>query len=69
MGSKTRSAGRFGVRYGKTIRKKIITIEEKQRAKQRCPFCKKLTAKRMSMGIFRCKKCNTKFTAKAYTVE
>ena len=68
MGKKTKSAGRFGARYGKTIRTKIIAVEKKQRAKQQCPFCKKLTAKRLSMGIFHCKKCKAKFTGKAYTI-
>ena len=31
MGKKTGSAGRFGVRYGKTIRTKILEVEKKQR--------------------------------------
>ena len=68
MGKKTGSAGRFGVRYGKTIRGKVAKIEEKQRKKQVCPYCKKQAVKRISMGIFKCKKCEIKFTGKAYTV-
>ena len=68
MGRKTGSAGRFGVRYGKTIREKVAKIEKKQRKKQICPYCKKQAVKRISMGIFKCKKCEIKFTGKAYTV-
>lgn len=68
MGKKTGSAGRFGVRYGKTIRKKVIAIEKRQRKKQMCPYCKRAAAKRIAMAIFECKKCHSKFTGKAYEV-
>ncbi len=63
---KSKSAGRFGARYGKKARADIVSIEEKQRKKQRCPFCGKLGAKRISKGIWQCKKCNKKFAAEAY---
>ncbi|MFH1592409.1 MAG: 50S ribosomal protein L37ae [Candidatus Woesearchaeota archaeon] len=68
MGKKTGSAGRFGVRYGKTIRTKILQVEKKQRKKQVCPYCKKPKVKRLAMGIFKCGKCDSKFTGKAYYV-
>jgi len=68
MGKITGSAGRFGVRYGKTIRTRVIQIEKKQRKKQMCPFCNKPRAKRIAMGIFTCSKCNAKFAGKAYFV-
>ncbi|MFH1326679.1 MAG: 50S ribosomal protein L37ae, partial [archaeon] len=38
---KTKSAGRFGARYGKRVRQKLVKVEEKQRLKQNCPYCKK----------------------------
>lgn len=65
---KVKSAGRFGARYGKRIRQKITDVEARQRKKQKCPYCKRLGAKRLSAGIFICKKCNSKFTGKAYEV-
>jgi len=68
MGKKTGSAGRFGVRYGKTIRTKINQVEKIQRKKQVCPYCKKPRAKRIAMGIFECAKCASKFTGRAYYV-
>ncbi|MEK6826815.1 MAG: 50S ribosomal protein L37ae [Nanoarchaeota archaeon] len=68
MGSKTGSAGRFGVRYGKTIRTKLFRVEKIQRKKQVCPYCKKPNAKRIATGIFQCNKCESKFTGKAYYV-
>ena len=65
---KVGSAGRFGARYGSTIRKRVIAVEEKQKKPQICPYCKKPKAKRIASGIWTCKKCNTTFTGKAYTV-
>lgn len=65
---KVGSAGRFGARYGKRIRAKIIAVEEIQRAKQACPYCRKKGVKRLAAGIWHCKKCKTKFTGGAYSV-
>ncbi len=68
---KTKSAGRFGPRYGGAIRKKIVGIESKQRKKQKCPFCGKLGVKRISKGLWQCtrKKCNKKFASDVYYLE
>ena len=63
---KTKSAGRFGARYGKRVRVKTVKVEEKQRKKQKCPYCKKLGVKRLSKGIWHCKKCNKKFASDTY---
>ena len=62
------AAGRFGSRYGQHVKRRIAKIEEKQRKKQHCPFCNK-TAKRLSKGIWKCKKCKKKFAAHAYFLE
>ncbi len=66
MPKKITSRG-FGVRYGKTVREKYAGVESRQRKKQACPFCKK-TAKRMSKGIWQCKKCGKKFASHAYYI-
>ena len=66
---KTKSSGRFGARYGKTVRNKLTKIEVKQRKKQRCPFCEKLGAKRLSKGIWECSKCNKKFASNTYYLD
>lgn len=58
----------FGARYGKRVRQKYAQIELKQRAKQKCPFCKK-TVKRLSAGIWKCKNCGKKFASGAYYTE
>jgi len=63
---KLKSAARFRAGYGIRVKKRLIEIEGKQRKKQACPFCKKGTAKRISSGIWRCKKCGKKFASNAY---
>ncbi|MFH1585399.1 MAG: 50S ribosomal protein L37ae [archaeon] len=66
---KTGSAGRYGARYGKKVRQKLVKVETKQRIKQKCPLCKKPGAKRLSKGIWMCKKCNKKFAGDTYYLE
>jgi len=66
---KIKSAGRFGARYGKTPKARLVKVEEKQRKKQKCPFCKRLGAKRSSKGIWNCPKCKKKFASGAFYLE
>jgi len=60
------SAGRFGPRYGKKVRKLVSEIEKLQKKRHVCPKCKMPYVKRISTGIYYCKKCKTKFAGKAY---
>jgi len=69
MAKKIGTAGRFGVRYGKRIRELVSSVERKQRKKQKCPYCKKLSSKRLSKGVWLCKSCNKKFASRAYYLE
>lgn len=64
---KVKAAGRFSARYGKYVRGRITNIEAKQRKKQICPSCKR-TVKRVSKGIWQCKKCKKKFASHAYYI-
>ena len=66
---KSKSAGRFGARYGKKVREKLVKVEVKQRRTQKCPFCNKVSVKRVSKGIWECKKCGKKFTGGAFYLE
>ena len=66
---KVSSAGRFGPRYGRRLRSKITEIEKKQRARFKCPHCSYVKVKRVSHGIYECKKCNVKFTGGSYFLE
>ncbi len=62
------SVARFGARYGKRTKTKYLTVEQAQKAAQKCPYCSRSSVKRLSAGIFQCKKCDSKFTGKAYKV-
>lgn len=62
------SAGRFGVRYGARLRNKIALVEKKQKNWQTCPYCLAPRVKRISLGIWKCRKCNTKFAGRAYEI-
>lgn len=65
---KIKSAGRFGVKHGTRVRRKITEIESVQRKKQFCIFCKGV-AKRISKGIWKCKKCEKKFAGHTYFIK
>ena len=62
---KVKSSGRFGARYGYRVKTKITEIESIQRKKQKCIFCDGV-AKRLSKGIWQCKKCNKRFAGHVY---
>ncbi|MBN2368128.1 50S ribosomal protein L37ae [Candidatus Woesearchaeota archaeon] len=62
------SVRRFGSRYGRRVRLRFGELEQEQRSLHKCPYCRTKQAKRVSVGIWQCKKCNAKFTGKAYTV-
>jgi len=66
--AKLKSIRRFGSRYGRTPKKMFGKIEQIQRALHKCPFCKNVKVKRESAGIWQCRKCDKKFTGKAYTL-
>jgi len=61
--------GKFGTRYGKKVKEAYKAIEIKQRSRQKCPYCKKLQARRLAKGIWGCKFCGKKFTGGAYYLE
>ena len=63
---KVSTAGRYGARYGTGIRKRIIKVEKKQKVKEACPKCGFKRLKRISSGIFICRKCALKFAGGAY---
>ena len=63
------SAKRFGARYGTKTKHKFAKIEREQRRKHKCPYCNKIKVKRVAVGIWHCRKCNAKFTGKAYSIK
>ena len=61
------TAGRFGVKHGNTLRKKVSDIEKSSRGKHKCPFCgKESKVRRQAYGIWKCGSCEKVFVGKAY---
>lgn len=60
-GRVSRSAGRFGVRYGRKDRKLVADLESKMHMPHVCAKCARLSVKRISTGIWQCKKCSYTF--------
>jgi len=65
-GRVTGSAGRFGCRYGRFVRKRVAEMESVSRAAHRCPRCDMVSVRRMGTGIWGCRKCGFKFAGGAY---
>jgi large subunit ribosomal protein L37Ae len=63
---KVGSSGRFGPRYGVKLRRRISTLESRQKKKHICPDCNYTAVKRVSTGIWECKHCGYTFTGGAY---
>lgn len=49
--------GKFGTRYGGSLRKIAKKYEISQHAKYNCQFCGKDQVKRQAIGIWKCKAC------------
>ena len=64
---KAGTAGRFGARYGVIVRNRVKTIEAQQKKRHECPVCYHHSVKRVSSGIWECRRCDAKFAAGAYT--
>ncbi len=65
-GRVTKSAGRFGVRYGRKIRKIVANIEEQTRAVHKCPRCERNSVRREGTGIWHCSRCGYTFAGGTY---
>lgn len=68
-GRKSRSAGRFGPRYGRKSRKLVGDVEEKTRALYDCPQCGRTKIFRESTAIWRCRKCGYTFAGGSFAPE
>lgn len=63
-----KSTKRFGSRYGRRVRLRYGEIERIQKSLHKCPYCHYKKAKQVSVGIWVCQKCDSKFTGKAFTL-
>jgi len=57
----------FGTRYGAALRKRYIKVLTELRRPHKCPTCSTEAVKRVSVGVWNCKKCGVTFTGGAYT--
>ncbi|MHA2297527.1 MAG: 50S ribosomal protein L37ae [Candidatus Hodarchaeales archaeon] len=64
---KVGSTGRYGRRYGSTLRKRILAVEKVQKRAHNCPACASQKVSRESVGIWHCRFCGHKFAGGAYT--
>ena len=69
MAKRTRKVGicgKYGTRYGATLRKDVKKIEVNQHSTYVSPFCGKNTVKRDAVGIWKCKRTGKKIAGGAY---
>ena len=64
---KIKRLGPPGARYGRKLRKKNAEIGAEMKKKHNCPNCEFNTVKRVSVGVWACRKCNLQFAGGAYT--
>ncbi|KAL7719521.1 60S ribosomal protein L37a [Entamoeba marina] len=60
--------GKYGTRYGASLRKVIKKIEIAQHSKYTCPFCSKEAVRRTNCGIWECRACGKQIAGGAYTL-
>jgi len=61
--------GKYGTRYGASLRKTVKKMEISQHSKYTCTFCGKDKMKRQATGIWKCydKNCRVQVAGGAYT--
>ena len=60
--------GKFGTRYGASLRKIVKKMEVSQHAKYTCAFCGKDSVRRSCVGIWNCGSCRKIIAGGAYTL-
>ncbi|MEM2123246.1 MAG: 50S ribosomal protein L37ae [Candidatus Bathyarchaeia archaeon] len=58
----------FGARYGTSPRKRYLEVMREIKRRHGCPNCLSNSVKRVSVGIWKCRKCGYTFTGGAYTL-
>ena len=69
MAKRTNKAGvtgRYGARYGVSVRRNAGNVLRKKNASYTCPKCSYKKVKRVSVGIWSCSKCNHTFAGGAW---
>jgi len=59
-------AGSFGPRYGTVGRRRYAEVVAGMRVPHECPRCHVRAVRRMTVGVWSCRKCGVKFAGGAY---
>jgi large subunit ribosomal protein L37Ae len=59
-------AGSFGTRYGTVSRRRYAEVVAGMRLPHECPRCHVRAVKRLTVGVWSCRKCGVKFAGGAY---
>jgi len=59
--------GGLGARYGRSVRRRVATVEAEAHQRYPCPNCGSVAVERMSVGVWKCGKCGNTFTGGAYS--
>ena len=57
----------LGTRYGATVRKRYVKVITELKRPHKCPNCGFVRVHRVSVGVWKCKKCDYTFAGGAYT--
>lgn len=71
MAKRTRKVGitgKYGTRYGASLRKDVKKMEITQHARYACTFCGRNAVKRTVVGVWKCGGCNKTMAGGAWTV-
>ncbi|KAF9585758.1 60S ribosomal protein L37A [Lunasporangiospora selenospora] len=60
--------GKYGVRYGASLRKQVKKMEITQHSKYTCTFCGRDAVKRQAVGIWSCRGCKKTMAGGAWTL-
>ena len=60
-------AGRYGPRYGVRTRKQMAVVTTAKNRSYECPRCNHVAVKRVSTGVWQCRRCDLKFAGGAYS--
>jgi len=63
---KVGTSGKYGPRYGVKIRRSLGKIDSMKARRYTCPRCEHKAVRKVSTGIWECRKCGYKFAGGAY---
>ncbi|MEM2929485.1 MAG: 50S ribosomal protein L37ae [Thermoproteota archaeon] len=64
--ARKKESSALGVRYGFSLRGRYIQVLKRRKAWYNCPKCGTGVLKRLSVGVWSCRKCSHTFAGGAY---